>query len=212
MTKAVSSTPLIIGLTGTIGSGKSAVADCFAKLGAIIIDADLLARKAVEPNSPALREIVSSFGAGILTDKGELNRKQLATIIFDNAPARQKLEKILHPQVRALFLSELESCCQKRLQSQLIVFVIPLLFEGKISYPEIEKVLVVSSSKNICLERIQKRDNCDQITAEKIYSTQLPPEEKEKLADFVIYNNSTIEALEQEVEKIFKLLCPDSLT
>lgn len=211
MTKAVSNTPQIVGLTGNIGSGKSAVADCFASLGATIIDADLLARKAVEPNSPALGEIVSSFGAGILTDKGELNRKQLAGIIYSDPQARQKLEQILHPQVRALFLSELESVRQKQLQPKLIVFVIPLLFEGKISYPEIEKVLLVSSSKKLCLERIQKRDNRDLTTAEKIYSTQLPPEKKEKLADYVIYNNSTIEALKLEVEKIFKLLCPDSL-
>lgn len=198
--------PPIAALTGTIGSGKSIAADIFRKLGAHIIDADLLARKAVEPGQPALSEVVKKFGPSILFSDGTLDRKKLGKIIFADSIQRGELEAVVHPEIRKLFIKELDSIQRASPEAPLILYVIPLLFETGSRHPEIQKIITVSAPREVCISRIMERDRCTYALAEQKINSQIPAEEKEKLSDFVINNNSTVKNLEEQVKDIYAKL------
>ena len=196
--------PIIIGLTGSIGSGKSEVARIFEELGALVIDADLLAREAVLPGSPALAAIVKEFGAQVLEHSGSLNRKLLGAIVFSDRTKLKVLETIVHPEVRRLFLAKLATI--KDGSGKLIVYVVPLLFESTNIYPELSKKITVSAPRNVCIERVQKRDSSSKEMAERKFDSQMPPESKEQLSDFVIRNDGSLEQLRDKVLAVFNLL------
>ena len=196
----------IIGLTGSYASGKSTVAEFFRRLGAEIIDADLLAREVVQAGSAGLEQVTKAFGTEILQGDGSLDRKKLAGIIFNDPLSKEKLEAIIHPKVRDLFLSKLEASKKKLANGGLIIYVVPLLFESKNKYLELEKVLVVASPREFSINRIMQRDSCARDLAEKKYDSQMPPEEKICKADFVINNTSGLEHLETQVGELFSRL------
>ncbi|RME60423.1 MAG: dephospho-CoA kinase, partial [Candidatus Dadabacteria bacterium] len=143
-------TPYLVAITGSIGSGKSTAAKFLKELGAEVIDADDLAREAVKPGSKALTKIKEVFGQEYLLENGELNRKKMASLIFSNKEAKEKLEAIVHPEVRRLYQRKLEELKNK----QIIFYVIPLLFEVKNPPEEIRKIVVIAADKKLALERI----------------------------------------------------------
>lgn len=193
----------IIAITGSIGTGKSSAAKIFEELGAIIIDADILARKVVEKDSHALKQISEKFGNEYLTTDGQLDRAKLGNLIFSNPQRKIELEDILHPLINNLFKVELNKALSQH-TNKTIAYVVPLYFESRFDYPEIEKVVVVASSKQKAIERIMLRDNCPLEIAQKKYSSQIPIEEKIKAADYVIYNDGDLEDLKKNAEAVFK--------
>jgi len=191
----------ILGLTGSIGSGKSSAAEIFRKYGAEIIDADVLARQVVEPGTPALAQIESEFGIEVLETDGSLNRKKLASLVFNDQKKLKRLEEITHPLIRQLFLQKLDEIKKIR-NPALILAVIPLLFETSNRYPELEKIIVVTAPRDQCLSRIVKRDSCSVQMAKQRMNSQIAQEIKASKADLVIENNGTLEDLDKKVIKL----------
>ena len=201
----------VVGLTGSIGAGKSQVAGFLQDLGAAVIDADHLAREAVQPHSAACTQIAKALGNDFISAQGSLERVKLAEHIFANPEAKSKLEQIVHPRVRAAFRSSLEQIIRAPQAPRLIVFVAPLLLESRQPYPELEKIILVSATKQTCLSRVARRGRYPPALAEKIYNSQLPDEIKKRQADYVICNEGTLDELRLEVEKLYrKLVYEDS--
>lgn len=194
----------IIVLTGALGSGKSTVASMFESLGAKIIDADILARKVVEPGSIGLKEIVNFFGKEFLLADGSLDRKALGRRIFTNPSDKTKLEAILHPLIKNLHKQEIEKIKATATKPTMGLCVIPLFFETNNKYPEVEKVIVVSAPRSVSIERVMKRDSCSRELAERKYDSQLPISQKESRADFVIINDGKKETLGNQVKSIYE--------
>jgi dephospho-CoA kinase len=196
----------IVGLTGSIGSGKSQVADLFKELGAELIDADLLAREAVGLGSAALAQIERVFGSSVITNSGELDRAALAKLVFSDEHLRTALEDIVHPHVRRLFLDRLSRFKSKPRSDidRLVIYVVPLLFESRYPYPEIENTVVVSAARETCIARIMSRDHCSREQAQLRHDSQLPNAEKEKRADWVIHNEGTLEQLRERVTSVYR--------
>ncbi|MCB0332409.1 MAG: dephospho-CoA kinase [Bdellovibrionales bacterium] len=201
----------VYALTGTIGSGKSTVANILEDSGSILLDADVLAREVVLPDSEGLRALRNQFGQSIILPDGTLDRKKLGSLVFSDPKARESLESILHPLIRQLYLSKLsklQSEAQNGLHPQAlsIVYVVPLLFESKNTYPEIDKTIVVAAPRELCIKRIMARDHCSSELAEQKLDSQLPIEEKIKRADYVVNNTGTTEELESEVHHLIRSL------
>jgi len=195
---------MVIGLTGCFASGKSEAANLFKKLGMHVIDADLLAREATSPRSAGLNEIKRVFGENFINPDGSLNRPLIAKVVFDAKEKLKLLENIIHPIVRSLFLERLHALVERNAPPpDLVLFVVPLLFESRIAYPEISKIITVSAPKEICILRAMKRDGISRAEAEQRLKAQLPSEEKEKLANWVIRNDQGREHLEAEVSRVF---------
>lgn len=190
----------VLGLTGGIGSGKSTVAAMFAELGAEIIDADQLARDVVEPGQPALDEIVTRFGAGILLANGRLDRRQLGTLVFADAAARADLDAITHPRIRERMEAAVTA---RRDREGVLILDIPLLYENARTQL-VEKVIVVWVDPPTQGRRLSERG---ELTAEEIrqrIAAQMPLDEKRALADHVIDNRGSKEATRRQVEAIFR--------
>lgn len=190
---------MIIGLTGSIASGKSTVSNMLSKLGFPIIDADLIARIVVEKGSKTLDSITETFGEEVRADDGSLHREKLGEIIFTNPSKRKQLNDIIHPAIRAEMLRQKEELIKEGHPT--IVMDIPLLFESKLSH-YVDKILVVTVTEEIQLARLMARNNYSLEEAKARIQSQLPLSIKEKGADAVIYNNGTIESTEEQLNKI----------
>lgn len=190
---------MIIGLTGSIASGKSTVSSMLADRGFPIVDADLVARKVVETGEPTLQKIVDSFGDDVLLPNGTLDRAKLGTIIFNEPSKRKQLNEIIHPAIREEMLRQRDEWVSKG--SNTVIMDIPLLFESRLQH-YVEKILVVSVTEEVQLKRLMQRNQFSEEEALSRIRSQLPISEKEKGADAVIYNNGTIEETEQQLEKI----------
>lgn len=207
MSTRMNQSPLIIGITGTIGSGKNAVGAILARYGAEVIDADQLAREVVLPGTPALDEVRQEFGAEVIDpDEKSLNRKRLAEIVFSDPARKRALESILHPRIRQAFLERLERAKKSHSPPWLVAYLVPLLFESGYSYEELDLTVTVSAPEEQCIARVVARDGCKPELAKQRLSTQLPAAEKERLADLVVKNTGTIEDLEREVESLVSKL------
>ncbi|AOY81822.1 dephospho-CoA kinase [Moorena producens JHB] len=184
----------IIGLTGGIATGKTTVSNYLADTYRLpILDADIYAREAVQPDSPILKQIYQRYGLQVQHSDSTLNRKRLGEIIFSNPAERQWLEQQIHPYVRDRFQSELDT-----LVAPTVILVIPLLFEAKMT-DLVTEIWVVSCSPEQQLRRIQKRDRISKEQAQARINSQLPLQQKTALADLVLDNSSTQEALIQQV-------------
>jgi dephospho-CoA kinase len=195
----------VIAITGGIGSGKTLVSRLFESWGASIVDADLLARKVVEPGSPALAEIAAAFPSEplILLD-GSLNRSKLASIIFSDPEKRKKVEAFLHPRIRSLWLSQLRELSSKGVP--IVCYVVPLFFESTALMPEIQKVVLVSAPEEVRLSRIMQRDGFSRDIAELRLRAQMPDSQKIPRSDFVIINDSTVESATAQAKRVFNQL------
>ena len=196
---------LRVGLTGGIGSGKSAVARVFAERGATIIDADVLAREAVAPRSEGLREIGALWPQAIRPDGG-LDRAAMAEIVFADESARERLNAITHPRVRAL-AARLEHDAP----DGLVVHVIPLLFEGDY-WRNCEKTVVVIAPAEARIARVIARDATEREAVERRIAAQLDPELARTRADYVVENDGDLDALRERSNGCYDALLRDLAT
>jgi len=180
---------LKVGLTGGIGSGKSVAAQHFAELGVPIVDADIIARKMVEPGQGVLNEIVASFGQDVLDAHGNLDRLKLRSLVFTNPTLKTQLEDILHPRIHATILLRLEQLC-----TPYCIVVIPLLAESKHHYP-LNRILVIDAPEALRLERTCQRDGQSANRIKRIMRSQTSREKRLALADDIIENSGTLEDL-----------------
>ena len=188
----------VVGLTGGIGSGKSAATSIFEELGIDVVDADLASREAVMPGSNALMKIHERFGDDILLEDKTLNRSKLREIIFDNSEEKIWLEQLLHPEIRDIIQSKLQSST-----SEYVILVSPLLFETD-QYDFCDLTILIDTSESSQITRTSKRDEVTEDSVKKIIQTQMSRENKLKLAHIVINNDNTLEDLKKNVEKIHK--------
>ncbi len=189
---------LRIGLTGGIASGKSTVAQRFRELGISVIDADESARSVVTPGQPGLLAVIQEFGSALLTASGELNRPALRERIFSDPPARGRLERILHPLIRA----DMERQAQSD-SGPYLVMAIPLLIESG-APGRVDRVLVVDLPQDIQLERIMARDAVTADHARAILAAQASRETRLAAADDVLLNEGSIASLRQGVDDLHR--------
>jgi dephospho-CoA kinase len=192
----------LLGLTGGIGMGKSTAAEFFRSRGAQVVDADELARQLVQPGQPALNEIQAAFGKKIVTPGGRLRRDELARIVFSDAPARKKLEAILHPRIRERWLAQIETWRQEK--RALAVVVIPLLFETR-AESHFDKIICVACSAATQRERLLARGWTPEQIQQRL-AAQWPVEQKISRADFVVWTDGALDAHAQQLERIFVTL------
>lgn len=190
--------PLLIALTGGIASGKSAVAEIFAQLGAPVLDTDQIARDVVEPGTPTLAKLVAEFGADILDASGRLDRARMRARVFSDPEQRKQLEAITHPAIR----EELAARAQ-RAQGPYQIHVIPLLIEsGRADL--YDRVLLVDTSEEDQLKRLTARDNSSPELARQILAAQASREERLEAADDVIVNTGTLQDLHRFVQTLHR--------
>ena len=193
----------IVGLTGGIGSGKTAASDIFKSLSVNIVDADIVAREVVEPGQPALKEIIQHFGPDILFTDGNLDRAKLRTCIFSNPTDKIWLENLLHPIIRQEIQHQLNDS-----KAAYSILVSPLLFETDQS-KLVDRTLLIDVPVNTQLERATLRDNNSLQQIQKIIDSQLPRDVKLSQADDVICNDKDLASLELKIKEkhLFYLEC-----
>ncbi|MBA3853652.1 MAG: dephospho-CoA kinase [Gemmatimonas sp.] len=194
---------LIVGLTGNIAAGKSAVAAGLAAHGAPIIDADLLAREAVAPGSAALSAIVERFGPQMLTPDGDLDRAALRQVVFRDASARQTLNAIVHPEVARLRAAAVERL--RASGARLVICDIPLLFEVGLDR-EMDRIILVDAPAELRRERLMRDRGLSASDADAMIAAQMPAAEKRPRAHYIIENDSSREALAAQVDALWKAL------
>ena len=190
---------LVVGLTGGIGSGKSLAAQFFAELGALVIDADQLARDAIERGSDGFDELIATFGDSILSN-GLVNRRALGELVFRDVDAKKKLEAIIHPIVRR----EFEEAVQSLEQDQILIYEIPLLFETK-AMERFDYIVTVEADMQLRKERLLKKGLRNSEVESRI-AAQASREERVSIADQVFENNGSEDELLRSVENLWELL------
>lgn len=183
-----------IGLTGGIGCGKSTVADMFAARGAAIVDTDVISRQLTSPGCPAVALIEKDLGPGLLRSDGSLDRERLRKQVFSDQPARNKLEAILHPLIRAEVQRQLQ-----RAAAPYALVVVPLLLETGAYDQIVQRVLVVDCEENLQVRRVMARNQLTENEVRSIMAAQSPRRDRLSLADDVIENNGNVDALESQV-------------
>ena len=190
---------LLVGLTGGIGSGKSTVARMLEARGAVVFDADALARQAVEPGTPGQDAVVERFGANVLAPGGDLDREALASIVFADPAARRDLEAIVHPEVRRLFAEGSEAY---RDDDVVVVFSAPLLVETGM-HTAFEVLVVVSTPEETQIERLLRDRAMREDAIRSRIAAQAPLEDKAAVADVIVDNEGTLEELEAQVDRLW---------
>lgn len=192
---------MIIGLTGTIGSGKSTVSARLAKLGALVLDADTISREAVKKGADGLNKIAEVFGKEVIDANGELDRKALAGIVFSDESKRLILNGIIHPQVLKALKERTHG--EKALNSnRMIVWDVPLLIEvGWVEY--VDSVWLVTAPEQTRINRIMARDGCTIKQAQSRICAQMSEEEKARFSNEIIDNGGSLEQLYQRVDALY---------
>jgi len=191
---------LLVGLTGGIGTGKSTVARMLEKWGAVVFDADVLARQAVAPWTPGFDQVVERFGPNVLAPGGGLDREALASIVFSDPAARRDLEGIVHPEVRRMFA---EGCEEYRDSDRVVVFSAPLLVETGM-HTAFDRLIVVSAPVATQIERLMRDRGMAERDVQARIAAQLPLEAKAEVADILVDNGGTLEDLERRVERVWR--------
>jgi dephospho-CoA kinase len=198
---------LLVGLTGNIASGKSTVAQLLSERGATIIDADVLARRAVERGSKAFESIVKRWGTSVLAPDGHLDRAALRRVVFGNPNELEALNEIVHPEVERL--RELRISEARGRGDKVVVCDIPLLFEKKI-VDHFDRIVLVDAPRPLRLERLVNDRGLRETEAMDMIAAQMPAELKRARADFVIDNASTLTELEGRVNDVWASLVQDA--
>jgi dephospho-CoA kinase len=197
--------PTRLGLTGGIGSGKSTVADIFATLGAVVIDADGISRSLTAPHGAAIETIKQQFGEDMISADGSLNRDRMRDLVFIDVVAKKCLEAIIHPLIKL----EMQRQDQAAVASgaKLIVYDIPLLVESKNWRPTLDKILVIDCLEQTQINRVILRNKLKTADVKKIISSQASRKMRNSAADIVIFNDSiTVEQLREQVTHLAKHL------
>ncbi|WP_346837137.1 dephospho-CoA kinase [Microbulbifer sp. SAOS-129_SWC] len=188
----------IVGLTGGIGSGKSAAAGMFRALGVNVVDADWAARVVVEPGQPALAEITQHFGPEVLLESGALDRARLRGLVFDDAAEREWLEQLLHPLIRKEIIRALEES-----RSAYAILESPLLLESG-QDQLVDRVCVVDLPEELQLQRASARDGSDAAQIRKIIAAQLPRQARLARADDILDNAADLPELQRQVDALHR--------
>ena len=186
---------LRVALTGGIGSGKSLVGEILEELGALVIDSDQLAREVIERGSPGYEEVVTAFGDSILSE-GQIDRSKLAAVVFNESDLRKKLESIIHPLVR----EAAEKLARKLPSGAILINQIPLLVESE-GAKRFDYVVTVSADEEIRRERLRLRGLKDYEITQRM-AAQVSDSEREKIANYIIRNNGSIDELTRAVEEL----------
>jgi dephospho-CoA kinase len=192
---------LLVGLTGGIGSGKSTVGRMLAEKGAVVIDADDLARRAIDPGTEGYRQVLEAFGKEIADPHGGVDRERLAAVVFGDPEARRRLEAIVHPEIARLYA---EAVQPHRGTDRVVVYVVPLLVENRLQ-DAFDVVVTVSAEADVRAERLLSRP----MTLEDVrarMASQVSDEERERLADFLIRNDRSVSQLGDRVNELWTRL------
>ena len=194
---------LLVGLTGNIASGKSTVSQLLSERGATIIDADLLARRVVEPGSNALRRIGERWGKEVLRQDGSLDRAALRQTVFADPAQLEELNGIVHPEIGLLRDKLVENARNRG--DRIVICDVPLLFERHM-IEEFEKIILVDAPRPLRLERLVKERGLQETEAMEMIAAQMPAELKRARADYVIDNGGSLTELDASVQKVFASL------
>lgn len=194
---------LVVGLTGGIASGKSTITRWFLEKGIIVLDADLIVRELQRPGGPLFNELVREFGHEIIDENGELSRQKLASIIFYDDEAKQRINQLTHPLVKEKLEEGIKTATRKK--EQLIILDVPLLFETKFDSLT-DCVVVVDVSLENQIRRLMKRDQIEENYARAKINSQMPLKEKVVRSDYVLNNNGDISNLRTQFEVVFEQL------
>jgi dephospho-CoA kinase len=187
----------LVGLTGGIASGKSTVANVWGDLGATIIDADLLAREVVEPGTIGLEKLIQLFGSSIIQSDGTLNRGALAEIVFEDPEQRTKLESVVHPLIQELSRARISES-----NSEVVVYVIPLLVETQSSIP-FDLVVTVEAPEQEQIRRMVEERQMDSSSAVGRIRAQASPAMRAQFADHILNSNQSIDLLKRDARNLF---------
>jgi len=193
----------MVGLTGGIGAGKSAVAQRLAELGAVVIDADTLAREVVEPGTDGLAEIVAAFGETVLRPDGSIDRPALGRIVFDDAHARTRLEGIVHPRVRARTAEIVAAAAAAADPDAVVVNDVPLLVEAGL-YRAYDVVIVVEAAENVRVARLVADRGMTESDVRARIAAQATDDQRRAVADVVIVNNGRRDELNDQVDVVWR--------
>lgn len=191
---------ILIGLTGGVATGKSTVAKMFKQCGAVVIDADELAREVVRPGKPAWRKIVRTFGKDILNADRTIDRHALGTIVFHDKKKLRHLEQIIHPRVAGEQIRLTEQAARSNTKA-IVVYDVPLLFEAGID-KRVDKIVVVTADRETQIVRLKKRNGLTRAEALRRIKSQMPMKRKCRLADFVLDGTTPKPRLKKDVAKI----------
>ena len=192
-----------LSVCGKGGSGKSTVSTFLAELGAVVLSADKLGHEAFEPHTEVWQEVVNTFGAGILKAEGEIDRQKLGGMVFDNAEALAKLNRIMHPRMYRMTEKRIEELKQQG--SVVIVLEAPLLVEAG-WLPLVDQVWVTVADEETIVHRLCQRSGLSEAQALARIRSQLPTEEKTKYADVVINTSGTLSEVEAKVKELWEAL------
>lgn len=192
---------ILVGLTGGVATGKSTVAGMFARCGAVVIDADQLARDAVKPGKPAWREIVRTFGRGVLHPDRTIDRHALGAIVFHDKKKLRRLERIIHPRV-AREQTRLTTRAARQDPDAVVIYDVPLLFEAGVD-TRVDKTVVVTADRETQIARLQKRNGLTRAEALRRIRSQWPLRSKLRRADYVLDGTIPRRRLAKDVSRIF---------
>jgi dephospho-CoA kinase len=191
---------VLVGLTGGIGSGKSTVARSLERRGAVVFDADVLAREAIAPRTPGFQRVVERFGRNVVASDGSIDREALAAIVFADVGARRDLEAIVHPEVLRMFA---DAAAEYRDTDRVVVLSAPLLVETGM-HAAFDMVIVVTASPEAQVERLVRERGMSPEAVRSRMAAQLPLEAKAEAADILIDNEGTIGELEAQVDRVWR--------
>ncbi|MFC2034837.1 dephospho-CoA kinase [Chloroflexota bacterium] len=193
----------VIGLTGGIGSGKSTVSQYLAELGAVIIDADQVGHEAFKPKTELWREVLAAFGKDILTPSGEIDRKKLGGIVFNNTESLSQLNQIMHPRMKDMIKAQIEGYRQQGIG--VIVLEAAVLIEANWT-SDMDELWVTVAHETRVLKRLKEQRGLEEEQTLARIRTQLPSEERAKYADVVINNDGNLEEIKAKVKELWEKL------
>ena len=188
---------LVVGLTGGIGSGKSAAADAFEKLGATVVDTDAISHELTGPGGAAIAEIRRQFGSAFIDASGAMDRKRMRDLVFSDPEEKQRLEALLHPMIRAESARRIAAA-----KGPYAVHVVPLLVESPDHRARVGRVLVVDCPEDLQISRVRQRSGLPEEEIRRIIATQIQRDKRLASADDVIDNSGPISAMQQQVHKL----------
>ena len=195
---------ILVGLTGGVATGKSTVAKMFKRCGAIVIDADELAREVVEPGKPAWHAIVRAFGKSILRPDRSLDRHALGAVVFGNRTKLRRLERIIHPRV-AREQARLTKAIARKHPNAVVIYEVPLLFEAGVD-KRVDKIIVVTAEQATQIARLKIRNGLSRTEALRRISSQMPLAKKTQQADHVLNGTLPRQSLRKQVGQLFRSL------
>jgi dephospho-CoA kinase len=189
----------VVGLTGGIGSGKSVVAELFARRGITVVDTDAIAHELTTAGGGAIEAIRESFGSDFITREGALDRARMRALVFGDPQSKRRLERILHPRIRAESTARIAAA-----DSPYAILVVPLLVEAGADDPRYQRVVVVDCDEDVQIERVMRRSHLSADEVRRIMASQVGRQDRLDAADDVVDNSKGIDGLEPQVEKLHR--------